>query len=147
VAVWGGWGGVRTTRSNRTGRTCHGQCSRALASPRERSGNGWVSPVRYQIHAAISGAQDRLDARAILQIREQTLGGRDSVHLALGGPGIRRLQVKGLTLSDGRRTPFRLTADSSEIVLPLKSSGPLEVAIEWSVIWIRSGVSNWAMTC
>src|ERR1041385_4998752 len=89
-----------------------------------------ASGPAYRIVASLSLDRAHLDARAVVQLRRSALGASDSVHLALGGPAYRRLRLTRAPLLGGRVPAFRLTPDSSELVLPLPPEPTIGITLQ-----------------
>jgi hypothetical protein len=87
----------------------------------------------YRIVASLSPDLAHLDASAVVQLRRAAFGASDSVHLALGGAGYRRLHLTRAPLLGGRPVSFRLTPDSSAVVLPLPPEPTIAITVEYRI--------------
>src|ERR1043166_6774708 len=92
-----------------------------------------ASGPAYRIVASLSADRAHLDARAVVQLGRTAFGASDSVHLALGGPAYRRLRLTRAPLLGGRVPAFRLTPDSSELVLPLPPEPTIVITVEYRI--------------
>ena len=92
-----------------------------------------ASGPAYRIVASLSLDRAHLDARAVVQLGRTAFGASDSVHLALGGPAYRRLRLTRAPLLGGRVPAFRLTPDSSELVLPLPPEPTIVITVEYRI--------------
>src|ERR1043166_5774746 len=92
-----------------------------------------ASGPAYRIVASLSADRAHLDARAVVQLGRTAFGASDSVHLALGGPAYRRLRLTRAPLLGGRVPAFRLTPDSSELVLPLPPEPTIVITAEYRI--------------
>src|ERR1044071_7638257 len=92
------------------------------------------APIRYQVTATVSPDRTSLDARAVIQVDRAVLGNPDSIRVALGGPGLRRLLLTARPLLDGRETAGHASADSTELVLPAGREAVSALSLAYRIV-------------
>jgi len=109
----------------------------ALSTPFQRPDS--TARPSYRIVATLDQTERYLNAKVVLQIPRSAFGAADSVRLALGGPGSRRLLLSAVPMLGDVGAPDWIAPDSAEVAFRLGSEPVVSLSFEYRVAIDSSG--------